>query len=242
MKKDNLRLLIHLYLLLANILGSFREISSPLDVYPYVSSHSYIWLEHFILNFQMPFCRFLQKISVIRYGPVTCIIKSMSVTSWLLMWPFATHIRSASAGGKATSVVSVFTETLPVKCLKTCVTKCTFLSLNFWPVVYLYAFMYTCFFFISQHSNVLLVRNINPAWIHARPEHVRTEITTRRAPVLLSERSVFVKAVPSCIGRTPPSVSPRTNAVRMPHCAFACKIKCACDNGLCYVHVISVYG
>lgn len=90
----------------------------------------------------MAFCRFLQKISVIRYGPVTCIIKNMSVTSWLLMWPFATHIRSASAGGKATSAVSVFTETLPVKCLKTCVTKCTFLSLNFWLV-----FVYLCRFF-----------------------------------------------------------------------------------------------
>lgn len=54
------------------------------------------------------FRRFLRRTSVIRSGLVIFIIKNTSVIFWLLMWPFVTHIRSASAGEQAISAVSVF--------------------------------------------------------------------------------------------------------------------------------------
>ncbi len=99
----------------------------------------------------------------------------------------------------------------------------------------LFSLLHFRMYLYMQHSNVLLVKNIKPVWIHARLGHVKTEITMRRAPVLLSERSVFVKVIPSCTEQTRPFVSPRTSAVRMPLYIFACmKIKGCCDNGLLF--------
>lgn len=82
--------------------------------------------------------------------------------------------------------------------------------------------------FVLQRSNVLPVKNINRVWTRARPGRVRTAIITRKAPARPSEKNAFVKVVQSCTGQTPPSVSQRTNAVRVPHFFFVCKTICFC--------------
>lgn len=153
-------------------------------------------------------CRFYQSSFATKSGQATCTTRSTSVTFLPLMWPSVTLTRSASVGGQAASAVSLHkhNHTMMYQISRWASLDCVHIHVGF--------ALFIAFICAWQLWSALLVKSINRAWTHARRWRVKIEIIMKRASVHPFERSVCVRAAPSCTEPTLRSVSLRTSVVR----------------------------